>query len=90
MELRIINIWMLVATEKALRIELESYEQDRERISSYYNEESQLWEPLKVITKRKGNKSDCIDFIMGIPVITEQAKEVLMLHCFMMSIGYSL
>lgn len=72
-----IKIWLLVATEKSMRIELESYEQDRKRIRSYYNEESQLWEPLNVVTKRKGNKSDCIDFMMGIPVLTVKAKEVL-------------
>ncbi|TNJ62047.1 leucine-rich repeat domain-containing protein [Paenibacillus hemerocallicola] len=75
--MRKIKIWLLVASEKSMRIELESYEQDGDRIRSYYKEEGHLWEPLKVVTKRKGNKSDYIDFMMGFPVLTVRAKKVL-------------
>lgn len=60
-----------------MRIELNAYEQDREQIWSLYEQGSQGWEPLQVITKRKGNKSDLIDFIMGVPVLTGKAKEIL-------------
>jgi len=60
-----------------MRIELEFYEQDRDQISAYFEGKSQQWEPPSVVTRRKGNKSDCVEYLSGIPVITAKAKKLL-------------
>ena len=73
----IIKIWMLVPAEKSMRIELESFERDDERMDAYFKGNSEHWEPPVFVTKRKGNKSDCIKYTITFLVFSKKAKEVL-------------
>jgi len=76
-EWMIIKIWMLVPAEKSMRIELESFERDDERMDAYFKGNSEHWEPPVFVTKRKGNKSDCIKYTITFLVFSKKAKEVL-------------
>jgi hypothetical protein len=71
------KIWLLVTTEKCLKINLASFKDYKEYITSYYEGTKKEWEPVKVITIRKGNKSDCAEFTLGYPVFMRKAKDIL-------------
>ncbi len=57
-----------------MRIELEAYDQDSEQIDSMLKNECPTWTPPNVLTKRKNLKSDCIEFMWGVLVISTRAK----------------
>lgn len=64
-------------SHKAMRIGLESYDRDSDRMEAYIKGKNEHWEPPVFVTQRKGNKSDCIKYSITFLVFSKKAKEVL-------------
>ncbi len=64
-------------SHKAMEIKLESFDRDSDRMEAYFDGESEHWEPPIFVTQRKGNKSDCIEYMITFLVFSKKAKDVL-------------
>lgn len=64
-------------SHKAMEIKLESFDRDSDRMEAYFDGESEHWEPPVFVTQRKGNKSDCIEYMITFLVFSKKAKDVL-------------
>ncbi|MCR2806075.1 hypothetical protein [Paenibacillus soyae] len=71
------KIWMLTTSEKCTAIESENHDDYVDHIKTYFNDEIKEWKPIRFLTRRKGNKSDCAEFMIGYPVFMRKAKDVL-------------
>lgn len=76
-ELNEIKIWLMVTTDRCTRVEMENHDEYSNSIDPYFKGINKEWLPVKLVTRRKGNKSDCAEFTWGYPVFMRTAKEVL-------------
>ncbi|MFB5679076.1 leucine-rich repeat domain-containing protein [Paenibacillus terreus] len=71
------KIWMLITTDKCLKIDTHTLEEYDDKIRAYVKGEKKEWEPVHMVTKRKGTKSDCAKFIFGEAVFNKKAVDFL-------------
>lgn len=71
------KIWMLITTEKCLKVDTLTLEDYDDKIRAYVKGEQRKWEPVQMVTKRKGTKSDCAKFIFGEAVFNKKAVDLL-------------
>ncbi|MHA0858472.1 imm11 family protein [Paenibacillus sp. CMAA1364] len=71
------KIWWLATSEKCTAIEAESFDEYYDHVKTYFDDETKEWKPIRFLTRRKGNKSDCAEFMIGYTVFMKKAKEVL-------------
>jgi hypothetical protein len=72
-----VKIWMLITTDKCLKIDTRILEEYDDKIRAYVKGEKKEWEPVHMVTKRKGTKSDCAKFIFGEAVFNKKAVDLL-------------